>query len=274
MGPLYSPESASRSIGLNLFYTDDCPATYEPEGFESCIDDVICFPDGIEVTKNTEKTPGFVVGTYRTGVVVSHVKPPGLDLEHLKEIPEAMDYSMKCSRLGEYKINLTPPSLPNPSQRSVPGEIMASPAAPSTQTRNDIRTKQALQQMQRSSSKPQDLMPTQSLLHSDDTDAEDSDIPDQPSSNSIQGATRREEFKKSMLVPTKMAELIVHVKAVQQCCPANDQLFDQAHLKEFKISRKEIINVVKCECTNNTDKGSMVRRRCEITVKTSLMITA
>ncbi len=226
------------------------------------------------MTRKSEKTAGLVVGTYRTGVVVSHVNPVDVDLDYLKVIPEVMDYSTKCSRLGEYKINLTPPLLPKPSQRSAPDEIMASPAAPSTQTRHDIRTKQALQQMQRSSSKPQDLMPTQSLLQSDDTDAEDSDVPEQPSTNSIQGHTRREEIRQSMLVPIKMAELILHVKAVQQRSPANDQLFDQAHLKEFKISRKDIITVVKCECTNNTATDPMVRERCEIYCETSLTITA
>ncbi len=101
-------------------------------------------------------------------------------------------------------------------------------------------------------------MPTQSLLHSDDTDAEDSDGAEQPSNNSIQKDTRREEFRQSVLVPRKMAELIVHVKAVQQSCPANDQLFDQDALDKLKIIRKEDCDGVKCECTNNKATDSMV----------------
>ena len=107
-------------------------------------------------------------------------------------------------------------------------------------------------------------MPTQSLLHSDDTDDEDSDGAEQLPDNSMQKHTRPEDLKQTMLVPTKMSELIVHVMAVQQRCPANDQLFDQASLDNHLIRRKEFFDDVKCECTNNTATNSMVRRCCEI----------
>ncbi|KAF7511943.1 hypothetical protein GJ744_003176 [Endocarpon pusillum] len=257
------PLPCRRNLGLNLFYTDDCPATYEPQGFESCNDDVIHFPGGIELAKKSEKTAGLVVGTYRTGVVVSHVSPAaGLDPDYLKVIPEVMDYSTKCSRLDEYKINLTPPPLPKPSQHSAPGGILASSAAPSTQTRHDIRTKQALQQMQRSSSRPQDLVPTQSLLRSDDTDEEDSDGSEQLPDKSMQKHTRQEDFKQSMLVPTKMAELIVHALAVQQRCPVDDPLFDQVLLEKDQIRRLESTDEVKCECANKTATNAMLD--CEL----------
>lgn len=101
-------------------------------------------------------------------------------------------------------------------------------------------------------------MPTQSLLHPDDTD-EDSDVAEQLPDKSMQKHTRPDDFKQSMLVPTKMAELIVHAKAVQQRCPANDQLFDAALLDKHEIRRIESTDEVKCECAKKTATDFMVR---------------
>jgi len=166
-----------RSLGLNLFYTDDCPDSYEPQGFMRCIDESLYFPSDDSIARKSTKSSRFLAGAYRASVVVSHID--AADHRYaLRAIPQVMDYSTKRSRLDEYKAtsqvstsyNATPnsPSLPVPSQPLVPsGIIMASPAAPSSPTGDDIRTKEALQRMQRSSSRPQGLLPTQSLVGAD-----------------------------------------------------------------------------------------------------------
>lgn len=258
-------------MGLNLFYTDDCPASYEPQGFTSCTDDDLYFPSGRGLARKSEKTSRFLTGAYRTGVVISHVD----STEHrgsMLVIPEGMGYSTKFSRLDEYKVtseestthnaNLPSQSLPMPSQPLASSGIMASPAAPSTQTRVDIQTKEALQEMQRSSSRPQGLLPTQSLVDPDDTDAEDSGAPDQSLETAFQKAEELLDDEKRMIVPKKMAELFVHAKAIQQRCSESDRVFDQTSLDGYRIKRKEESSIVKCECKDGSSWGTMVCRLC------------
>jgi hypothetical protein len=165
-----------RSLGLNLFYTDDCPDSYEPQGFTRCIDEDLYFPTDDSITRKSKKSSRFLAGAHRAGVVVSHVDAAD-DRYALRALPQTMDYSTKRSRLDEYtatnevsisyNTNPNSPSLPVPSQPLVPSGIMASPAAPSSPTGDDLLTKEALQRMQRSSSRPQGLMPTQSLVGAD-----------------------------------------------------------------------------------------------------------
>ena len=252
-------------MGLNLFYTDDCPATYEPHGFTNSIEDDLCFPGGQGLTRKSKKTSGLVVGAHRIGVVISHVDSAE-DQDLLRVIPETMDYAIKRSRLDEYKATSKEPSIHDaslsseslPMQPPDPGSIMASPAAPSTQTRDDIQTKEALQRMQRSSSRPKDLMPTQSLISADDIDVEDTNVPDQSYFHALVNTTLASERRERMIVPIKMAELIIHAKAIQERSALVDQIFDQDALNSYEVKRKEQPNVIKCECTDNSDIGIMV----------------
>jgi hypothetical protein len=161
---------------LNLFYTDSCPDSYEPHGFTRCIDEDLYFPSDHSITRKSTKSSRFLAGAYRAGVVVSHVDATD-DRYTLRTIPQVMQYCTKRSRLDEYTASnevsishhATPDShsLPLPSQPLVAAALMASQAAPSSPTGDDIRTKEALQRMQRSSSRPQGLLPTQSLVGAD-----------------------------------------------------------------------------------------------------------
>jgi meiosis-specific protein len=256
-------KTGRRNLGLNLFYTDNCPPSYEPQGFSSCIDDDLYFPGMPGLARKSTKPSRLVVGAHRIGVVVSHVdSEEGQD--QLRVIPQNVDYPTKRSRLDEY--NVTSEEIiihhVDPSSQSLPvslqpparNNMMASPAAPSTQTRHDIQTKEALQQMQRSSSKPKDLIPTQNLFKADDVDSEDSNNPaDQSYMNAICSSTPDALSRKRMIVPAKMAELMIHVRAVQQRCTVGDRVFDQDALDKYEIKRKVTQNVIKCECRDNSD---------------------
>lgn len=215
-----------------------------------------------------------VVGAHLVGVVVSHVDSIE-EADKLQVIPEQLDYPNKRSRLDEYKAtsaeitshqtHLSSQSLPMPFPAMAPSGVMASPAAPSTQTRYDLQTKEALQRMQRSSSKPQDLIPTQSLVNADDDlDAEDSNAPDQSYFNAILKTTQTADRRERMVVSAKMAELFVHVRAVQERCPPGNRIFDDDALKNYEIKRREPPNVIKCECLDDCDMGTMVVLLAEI----------
>jgi hypothetical protein len=167
-------ESGQRSLGLNLFYTDDCPDSYEPQGFMRSVDEALYFPSNDRITRKSKKSSPFSAGAYRAKVAISHVDARDAQCA-LRVIPEIMDYPTKRSRLDEYKgpsQHSTTSFIDAPNSPPLPlpfyppllsSDIMASPAAPSSPTRDDIQTKEALQQMQRSSSRPQGLLPTQSL---------------------------------------------------------------------------------------------------------------
>jgi hypothetical protein len=254
-------------LGFNLFYRDHCPASYEPRGFTSCIDENINFPGDPALIRKSSKTSGLVAGAYRVGVAVSHVdSEEGQNLLHI--IPENMNYSIKGSRLGEYQAKsaeenvyrATPSSqtLPAISQSSASSNIMASPAAPSTQTQDDIRTKEALQRMQRSSSRPRDLVPTQTLVNADNLEAGDINNPDQTFETALENQMYYLFPGERVVTPAKMAELIIHAKAVQERFPPTDQPFDQISLDNYKINRKQAPDTVKCECLDNYSGEDMM----------------
>lgn len=258
--------SGHRNLGLNLFYTDDCPASYEPQGFTSCSDDSLYFPGGPGLARKSEKTSRLITGAHRTGVVISHVDSAE-DQDQLQTIPEAVDYTTKCTRLDEYKVNveavskhteMPSQSFPPSAQPSGPTGIMPSPAAPSTQTRDDIQTRDALQQMQRSSSRPRELMPTQSLVSPDDIDSDDSDTPSQNYGHALSNAPQPTDLRERMIVPAKMAELIIHVTALQERGSINHRIFVEGALRNNKIERKKKPDVIKCECVGNFEENTMV----------------
>lgn len=206
------------------------------------------------------------------GVVVSHIDSADGE-EQMQVIPEDMQYSNKRSRLDEYKttaIEVQAPSADPPVQpfaQLVPllsrpppySDVMVVPAAPSTQTREDIRTREALQQMQQSSSKDSNLVPTQTLFDDDDdVRSEDSNPPDQSYANALVNATQILDGQERMIVPFKMAELIIHVRALQNRCPAGSRVFDDIALKRYKIKRNAPSNMIKCECKDQTDDGKIM----------------
>ncbi len=58
--PLPTPKQSNRKRGvdsryltIHLFYTEDCPTEYEPEGFQRCEDHSVLFPEGPDLLKQT-----------------------------------------------------------------------------------------------------------------------------------------------------------------------------------------------------------------------------
>ena len=255
-------------MGLNLFYTNNCPASFEPHGFTGCTDDNLYFPDGEGLITRTEKTSSLVAGAHRVGVVVSHVDSTE-DEDGLEFIPEDINYSMKRSRLNEYKVLTKDTTIPTAISYSQPLTasfqqlpapcMMASPAVLSTQTREDIKTKKALQQMQRSSLRPGELIPTQAFVSPDeDLDAEESNLPDQSYSNALRNYTQAGCRPARMVARSKIAELIIHVKEVHERFSHLGHTFDQDALKRYEIRRMVQPDRIKCECIGDLDQGTMV----------------
>jgi HORMA domain len=256
-------------LGLNLFYTDDCPPAYEPHGFEGCTDELLSFPSGDGFARKTKKTAGLVSGSHRIGVVVSHVDSAE-NVAQMRRIPETMKYTHECSRLEEYQAlaaqttaDIGEPSssqLPLSSQPLHASPVAPSPAAPSTQTREDLKIAEALRQMQRSSSRPKDLVPTQTLADTHDLDAGDETSPDQSYPNAIVKTTQTADRRQHKIVSAKMAELLVHVKGLQAQCALGYQVFEQSDLDEGKIKRKTQSPTMKCECRDDSELGACVRQ--------------
>jgi hypothetical protein len=265
--PIELIRAGRRNLGLNLFYTDDCPASFEPLGFTSCIDDHLSFPGDQGLARKSEEGSILVAGAHRIGVVLSHVASAEGE-EQLYVIPKDVNYSLKRSRLDEYMVSTEEAASPNVTASSQPFHVsspplpptdaMASPAAPSTQTRDDIATRDALQQMQRSSSRPGELIPTQTLVDANDLDADDSSLPDQSYSNALHSHNQAGKRPQRVILRTKVAELIIHVRAVLERCPTSDRIFDQRALDNCKIKRKVQSDMVNCECMDNKNRGTMV----------------
>lgn len=186
----------------------------------------------------------------------------------MQVIPEDIEYINKRSRLDEYKVSteqifipspeLSPQQAPLSSQPLLPSSIVPSAKPPSTQTREDIQTREALQQMQRSSSRPRDLIATQTLANESNADSGDFRVVEHsltdPNLDDCQPLARRER----MVVASKMAELIVHVKTLQNRCSTNDLPFDQEALDHCEVRRTRRSTKIRCECMDDVEEGVMV----------------
>lgn len=252
-------------MGLNLFYTDGCPASYEPHGFRGCTDDDLHFAGGRDLATKTKKTSSLVAGAHHVGVVVTHVNRT--DLGGLNVIPEDIDYFWKRSRLGQYKVVTQGTTIPTAtsssqpsavqSQPSAAADILASPAGPSTQTREDMETRGALQQMLPSSSNPTGLIPTQTIVAADeDDDDEESDFSYQIYDNAFR--LYHEAKPGRVLVRSKMAELVLHARVIQG--RSSLEIFDPSELKRGVIKRaqEQSTKTIKCECWDNREQGREV----------------
>jgi HORMA domain len=262
--------SGRRNVGLNLFYTDDCPESYEPKGFTKCTDDSLHFPGGPALATKSEKPCNLVAGTHSISLVVSHVDSIDDEVQ-MNAIPEDIEYANKRSRLDEYTIpreNVTIPS-PELSSRQVPvysqpvlpsSSLIPSARAPSTQTREDIQTREALQQMQRSSSRPRDWIATQTLANENHADSGDFRVVEKSFTDTHLDDSQLLPPRERVIVSSKMAELIIHVKAIQNRCSANALPFDQKALDRSEIKRTRRSTRIRCECMDDVEEGFMVCR--------------
>jgi hypothetical protein len=268
-----------RHVGLSLFYTTDCPSPYEPTGFSSCTDDALYFPDDHSLARESEDLSDLTTGAHCINLVVSYVRSKADDVK-LRLIPEHIEYTNKRSRLDEYKKPndrttsqgtrpLAQPLLMS-SQPLCSDSMIPSAIANSTQTREDIETRKALQQMQCSSPRPNELTATQSLAIGHDADSEGSRPGDQSRITPLpifpQTATRREK----KIIPRKMAELITQAKVMQKRSPVDHPLFDPQALESCEIKRIRQSSAINCECMDVVKEGVMVCDPMEDSQKYSL----
>ncbi|KAF2659958.1 hypothetical protein K491DRAFT_688815 [Lophiostoma macrostomum CBS 122681] len=107
--------TASRTLGampeefhvrMHLTYTEECPETYEPPGFQASTDDTVFYPDNGYV-KTTSTIPGIDAGHHTLSFKVSQLDSahPGEhadeDHEELTLLPNGLSYGDRSSRLED-----------------------------------------------------------------------------------------------------------------------------------------------------------------------------
>lgn len=259
-----------RSLGFNLFYTPECPSHYEPKGFAHPGDDVIPFLEAEESEDVSTGATQFATTSHHLDIAVRHLdareddRPAG---NASARIQERTDHCRQEQRFVPNKegeqgnIGAAVSSVDDPSQL-LPRQNTPPAIAPlSSQTKADLEIKQALQKMQRSSSRPSDLVPTQVLpqvLRSPNQREAGSSN----SSSILRRAERNtavvEEPKRYVLIPEKVAEIWLHVRKVEDKCAATESIFDKQALDLYCIKRNRRSDVVRCECEKRAMGKKMV----------------
>ncbi|KAF3490534.1 uncharacterized protein GIQ15_00051 [Arthroderma uncinatum] len=162
-----------RFLEIHLFYTQDCPKEYEPQGFKSTTHDHIVYPRDDVWKKETQSCGVMDSGCHSVGLKVTALKcsrEDGDDGDDIggRQIPDTLEYTERTERGHEIGIEDEGPSSPvmtkgqgeNSSQESAQGQE-------STQTRQDAITKNMLQKMVRLElpSPDSELIPTQAASH-------------------------------------------------------------------------------------------------------------
>lgn len=111
-----------RYLTMHLFYTDDCPADYQPSGFEASKDNAIFFPTA-EWKKVTADCGGMDAGFHNVSLKVSHLHftPPEENACADPDLPNDLVYSGRADR--EDDIDSPPGTTGTGSSPDVPFNI-------------------------------------------------------------------------------------------------------------------------------------------------------
>ncbi|KAL4808262.1 HORMA domain-containing protein [Aspergillus unguis] len=85
-----------RTLGVHLFYTDDCPLDYEPPGFSSGKDDLINYPRTESWIRESQACGKMESGWHTVGLKVTSLRwigPEPLASEPLPQIPAGIEYN-------------------------------------------------------------------------------------------------------------------------------------------------------------------------------------
>ncbi|PYH35035.1 putative meiosis specific protein Hop1 [Aspergillus neoniger CBS 115656] len=77
-----------RSLGVHLFYTEDCPPDYEPPGFNGADDDTIKFPLSVNWKKESQSCGQMNSGRHTVGLKVTSLKWTGSEPEGAEPLPQ------------------------------------------------------------------------------------------------------------------------------------------------------------------------------------------
>ncbi|KAL6233160.1 hypothetical protein BDW75DRAFT_252170 [Aspergillus navahoensis] len=90
-----------RALGVHLFYTEDCPADYEPPGFSGAKDDIIKYPLTDHWMKESQVCGRMESGWHTVGLKVTSLKWIGPEPEEsgsIPQIPAQIEYTDPVTR--------------------------------------------------------------------------------------------------------------------------------------------------------------------------------
>ncbi|RMJ22644.1 meiosis specific protein Hop1 [Aspergillus sp. HF37] len=183
-----------RSLGIHLFYTEDCPREYEPPGFATAANDTINYPLNETWRKESQSCGVMDSGFHAVGLKVTSLKwtGPEPDPEASPEIPQNIEYPDAVPRAAD--IGLPNDDMSQNSSKSENGS--------SQEATQDIAERQKLQMMipaRRTSPSPDaDLIPTQPI--------NSKPFPDKD------GGAAKYESQVVILSPNKASEISQYVK--------------------------------------------------------------
>ncbi|KAJ9401058.1 hypothetical protein DTO282F9_2006 [Paecilomyces variotii] len=213
-----------RSLGIHLFYTEDCPRDYEPSGFTTAADERICFPCNEDWQKQTQSCGAMDSGHHTVGLKVTSLKWMGPEQdgsENVAQVPSDLQYTDSISRTEEIGIS------PNDAMQIVTEQ---NSSQESTQARHDAEEKQRLQKMMpiASSTPDGELVPTQQLNYASNFSLWDEDSPN------VHGHLQLSE--------TKASQIRQHISSLT---PDN--------------RTSNAAKVIRCQCSWNGEEPDMIK---------------
>ncbi|KAL4972544.1 HORMA domain-containing protein [Aspergillus desertorum] len=160
-----------RALGVHLFYTEDCPADYEPPGFSGARDDIIKYPLTNHWMKESQACGRMESGWHTVGLKVTSLKwigPEPEESESIPQIPAHIEYTDAVTR-GE-DIGLEDEERKLPSSQGEAGS--------SQEATQDVVERERLQSMmpsQEMQSSNMDLISTQPVKPVRTTENEDTE---------------------------------------------------------------------------------------------------
>ncbi|GAD92959.1 meiosis specific protein Hop1, putative [Paecilomyces variotii No. 5] len=216
-----------RSLGIHLFYTEDCPRDYEPAGFTTAADERIRFPCNEDWQKQTQSCGAMDSGYHTVGLKVTSLKWTGPEQdssENIAQVPSDLQYTDSISRTKEIGVS---------SNDAMQIETEQNSSQESTQARHDAEEKQRLQKMMLMTSSIPDgeLIPTQQLEHSSNLNLWDEDSPD--------------VLEDLQLSETKVSQIRQHISSLA--------------LDNRGNNGNGAAKVIRCQCSWNGEEPGMIK---------------
>ncbi|KAE8316400.1 meiosis specific protein Hop1 [Aspergillus transmontanensis] len=162
-----------RNLGVNLFYTENCPSDYEPPGFTTANNDTIKYPLNENWRRETQSCGTMNSGWHTVGLRVTSLKWTGPDpegSEALPTVPSDIEYTDEVPRADDIGFVDEPSNLRRTEagndHLALDQSLTYRDDSSFQETTQDIADRQKLQNMmqtQGSSYSDSDLIPTQPI---------------------------------------------------------------------------------------------------------------
>ncbi|KAJ1717398.1 meiosis specific protein Hop1 [Aspergillus flavus] len=162
-----------RNLGVNLFYTENCPSDYEPPGFTTANNDTIKYPLNENWRKETQSCGTMNSGWHTVGLRVTSLKWTGPDPEGsevLPTVPSDIEYTDEVPRADDIGFVYEPSNLRRTEagndHLALDQSLTYRDDSSFQEATQDIADRQKLQNMMQtkgSSYSDSDLIPTQPI---------------------------------------------------------------------------------------------------------------